>query len=205
MTQFCHTFHTSITCINHRRGHAGMSKNRLGPRTGREPRQETRLPLLRSMVGSTEAEAKGRGSPFGVIAKVSGVGCRPRAEMRIPPLRRRSGGSGRNDKRTRAQLPETPITAKNEGGHRFTRRNADWNWQSVFATDTRRVARGGTTQIRCEMASIRTKAVSRTEFSCPVFVTPRVDQSSVEDQELRTSRLNHLRWRQPLHHPSMRP
>ena len=49
-------------------------------------------------------------------------------------------------------------------------------------------------RITCDMASIRTKAVSRTEFSCPVFVTPRGDQSSVEDQELRTSRLNHLRW-----------
>jgi hypothetical protein len=30
-------------------------------------------------------------------------------------------------------------------------------------------------------------------------------KAGVEDQELRTSRLNHLRWSQPLHHPSMRP
>jgi len=58
----------SITAV----GHAAMSRNRLGPRTGREPRQETRIPLLSSMVGSTEAGAKGRGSRWGVITKVQG-------------------------------------------------------------------------------------------------------------------------------------
>jgi PAS domain S-box-containing protein len=36
--------------------------------------------------------------------------------------------------------------------------------------------------------SIRTKALSRTDFSCPVFMTPRRDQSSVEDQALRALR-----------------
>jgi len=35
---------------------------------------------------------------------------------------------------------------------------------------------------------VRTKALSRTELSCAVFVTPRVGQSWVEDQELRASR-----------------
>ena len=45
--------------------------------------------------------------------------------------------------------------------------------------------------VASEMASIRTKALSRTESSCAVFVTPRVGQSWVEDQEAPSITLNH--------------
>ncbi len=42
--------------------------------------------------------------------------------------------------------------------------------------------------------SIRTKALSRADFSCPVFLH-RVRPELVEDQELRTPRRNQLRWK----------
>ncbi len=59
-------------------------------------------------------------------------------------------------------------------------------------------------RITSGIRSIRTKAVSRTDLSCPVFVTPRYDQSSVEDQDLRAFRCNHLTGSKSLHHSSMR-
>src|SRR5271167_2978324 len=40
-----------------------------GPRTGRGPRQETRIRLLTAMVAAKEADAKGRGSRWGVISR----------------------------------------------------------------------------------------------------------------------------------------
>ena len=73
MTEFCRTFHTSMTWINHRReGMPGCQRTAQVHGLGAGWGQETRVPLLRSMVGSTEADAKGRGSRWGVITKVQG-------------------------------------------------------------------------------------------------------------------------------------
>jgi hypothetical protein len=56
----------------------------------------------------------------------------------------------------------------------------------------------------CDNASIRTKAVSRTEISCPVFLHRVLAGVEVGEQELQESRLLIVRWNESLHHPSMR-
>lgn len=74
--------------IGHSREACRDVKEPLRYAAGREPRQETRIPLLRSMVGSTAADAKGRGSRWGVITKGSGagrgLGRKPQAEPDRP-------------------------------------------------------------------------------------------------------------------------
>jgi hypothetical protein len=47
---------------------------------------------------------------------------------------------------------------------------------------------------------VKDRSILSKGFSHRVFAG-----TGVEDRELPTSRFNHLRWSQPLHHPSMRP
>jgi hypothetical protein len=66
----------------------------------------------------------------------------------------------------------------------FAHRNSN----TGMLLNTRRLPNAADARQTSDKASIRTKAVSRTELSCAVFVTPRVGQSWVEDQEFRASR-----------------
>src|SRR5271167_4107724 len=71
MPEFCHTFHTSMKTDStaDARGMPGFQRTASGPRTGRGPRQETRIRLLTAMVAAKEADAKGRGSRWGVTSR----------------------------------------------------------------------------------------------------------------------------------------